>query len=154
MNGFTPSRTNSDYWNNGNIPWMTVDDINDQGKYFAKTRQQINGKSLNIKSRLVPADSTFICCTSATIGKVAINKIATTSNQQFNGLVIKNKKILLNEYLYIFCSTLKNRLLEIAGITTFPFVSVSKLGDILISLPPIREQEKIIEILNRIVNLL
>ena len=152
INGFTPSRTNPGYWKDGDIPWMTVEDINDQGKYFSKTKQCINGELLNVSNRLVPPYSTFLCCTSATIGKVAINTITTTSNQQFNGLVIKNKKVIVNEYLFIFCLTLKNKLLEIAGITTFPFVSVSKLGDILIPLPPVTEQDKIVKKLKAIEN--
>ncbi len=144
INGFTPSRTNTDYWNGGTLSWMTVEDLNEQGKFFYRTNQHINEEKLKCSNRIVPEDSTFICCTSATIGKVAINKIKTTSNQQFNGLVIKNQDILTNEYLYYFCLTLKPKLLEIAGVTTFPFVSTSKLGELLFPLPPINEQIRII----------
>ena len=27
VNGFTPLRTNPDYWNNGTVSWFTVEDI-------------------------------------------------------------------------------------------------------------------------------
>ena len=68
-----------------------------------------------------------------------------SSNQQFNGLTIKASYPVDNEYLFNYCSQLKNKLIEIAGVTTFPFVSVAKLGSIMISIPPIQEQKRIIE---------
>ena len=127
---------------------MTVEDINIQGKYLNSTLQHISSNAVKTKERIVPENSTFICCTSATIGKTCINNTPMCSNQQFNGLVIKDKCFIENEYLYYFCLTLKTKLLEIAGITTFPFVSVDKLGQILIPIPPIKEQDKIINKIN------
>ena len=150
INGFTPSRSNPEFWKNGDIPWMTVEDINEQGDSFSFTQQHITAKAIKSKERIIPANSTFICCTSATIGKVAINLIPSVSNQQFNGLVIKPHfvKYLDNTYLFLFCKTLKHKLLELAGTTTFPFVSVEKLSKILIPIPPIDEQLQIIKKLN------
>lgn len=145
INGFTPLRSNQDYWNSKDCCWMTVDDINNQGKYLYNTAQHISSIAIKNSSRIVPKDSTFICCTSATIGKVAINKVPMVSNQQFNGLVIKDNKNISNEYIYLYCSTLKNKLLEIAGITTFPFVSTTKLAEILIPIPPYQSQIKIVK---------
>ena len=119
VNGFTPLRSNANYWNSNDYCWMTVEDINDQGKYLFETSQHISNSAIKSLDKIVPADSTFICCTSATIGKVAINKVPMASNQQFNGLTIRQYYPVSNEYLFIFCSTLKTKLLEIAGITTF-----------------------------------
>ena len=151
VNGFTPLRSNANYWNSNDYCWMTVEDINHQGKYLFETFQHISNSAIKSLDKIVPADSTFICCTSATIGKVAINKVPMASNQQFNGLTIRQYYPVSNEYLFIFCSTLKTKLLEIAGITTFPFVSTGKLADILIPIPPLLEQYKIVEKLNIIV---
>ncbi len=151
VNGFTPLRSNSDFWNSKDCCWMTVEDINHQGKYLFETFQHISNLAIKSLDRIVPADSTFICCTSATIGKVAINKVPMASNQQFNGLTIKEYYPINNEYLFLFCSTLKTKLLEIAGITTFPFVSTGKLADILIPVPPLFEQNKIVAKLNIII---
>ena len=152
INGFTPSRSNSDFWKEGSIPWMTVEDLNIQGNYFSSTIQHITHKALKSKDRIIPKNSTFICCTSATIGRTAINLIPATSNQQFNGLVIKQhiSNYLDNNYLFIFCKTLKHKLIEMAGITTFPFVSVEKLSKILIPIPPLKEQIKIVNKINKL----
>lgn len=124
---------------------MTVEDINEQGKYLYTTSQFISNSAIKSSDRIVPPNSTFICCTSATIGRVAINKVCMSSNQQFNGLTIKASYPVDNEYLFNYCSQLKNKLIEIAGVTTFPFVSVAKLGSIMIPIPPILEQKRIIE---------
>ena len=152
INGFTPSRSNSDFWKDGTIPWMTVEDLNIQGDFFSSTIQRITHKALKSTERIIPKNSTFICCTSATIGRTAINLIPATSNQQFNGLVIKEhiSNYLDNNYLFIFCKTLKHKLIEMAGITTFPFVSVEKLSKILIPIPPLKEQIKIINKINKL----
>ena len=140
INGFTPSRSNASFWNN-EISWLTVEDINNQGKYIYKTEQAIS-KSVVGKGRIIPANNVILCCTSASIGKLCINKINTTTNQQFNGLV-KICNLIETEYLFIFCSTLKSTLLKIAGVTTFPFVSVDKLKSIVIPIPPLNEQKNI-----------
>ena len=39
--GSTPSRTNSLFWDNGDVPWFTVEDIYSQGKYIRETKQHI-----------------------------------------------------------------------------------------------------------------
>ena len=156
VNGFTPNRSVSQYWNLGDIPWMTVDDINVQGKHIKYTNQFINKISIKSDDKIVKANSVFICCTSATIGKTCINYIDMTSNQQFNGLTIKEsiKNFLLNDYVYLYVSQLKPTLLKVAGTTTFPFVSVSKLGDLIIPIPPINYQIKAVTLINNIDNLL
>lgn len=131
---------------------MTVEDLNIQGDFFSSTIQCITHKALKSTERIIPKNSTFICCTSATIGRTAINLIPATSNQQFNGLVIKEhiSNYLDNNYLFIFCKTLKHKLIEMAGITTFPFVSVEKLSKILIPIPPLKEQIKIVNKINKL----
>ena len=154
INGFTPTKSNPLFWENGTINWMTVDDINLQGKYISSTNKHITSKAIRNSNRIVPPQSTFICCTSATIGKVCINIVPMCSNQQFNGLVIKSKKLLDNEYLYYYCFTLKSYLLRSAGITTFPFVSVNKLGNFIIPIPPINEQHLIVSKIQKLESLI
>ena len=146
INGFTPLRANKEYWENGDISWFTVDDIHLQGRIIRHTNQHITEKALSKDSqRILPPDSILICCT-ASIGEYAITKIPLTTNQQFNGLVIKDsfKELCLPEYLFRIAPTFKGFLLGKAGKTTFGFVSVKKLGSMLIPLPPLAEQKRIV----------
>jgi len=140
-NGFTPSRSNSALWL-PEINWLTVDDINQQGKYINKTNQHISNIACS-KDRIVSENSIILCCTSASIGKLTINNIPITTNQQFNGLTPKIVGFIDIEFAYAFFKLLKKKLIDIAGITTFPFVSTDKLGNLLFPLPSISMQKNI-----------
>ena len=144
-NGFTPLRTNTDYWSNGTIPWFTVEDIRNEGTIVNNTRQKINEIAVT-KDRIVPANSFLLCCT-ASVGAFAQSKIPLTTNQQFNALTVKNdcSILLRDDYLYAIGEYFSNILHSIAGETTFEFVSVKKLGNVLLPVPPIEEQQRIIK---------
>ena len=72
--------------------------------------------------------------------------IELTTNQQFNGLVIKDKNILLPKFLFYFASQFKEKLLKLSGTTSFSFVSIKTIREnIKIPLPPLEVQEKIVE---------
>ena len=144
--GSTPIKSNKLYWENGTIPWFTVDDIREQGRIIKYTNKSITELAAQ-KLCVYPVDTILLCCT-ASIGEYAITKIETTSNQQFNGLMIKDKSILSPEYLFHLVSTLKDVLLKLSGKTTIDFVSVSKVSDIEIPLPPLEEQHRIVSILD------
>ena len=50
FNGSTPLKTKKAYWENGDIPWFTVDDLRDQGKYIRRTNKFITKLGLNESS--------------------------------------------------------------------------------------------------------
>ena len=104
-------------------------------------------------SRILPSGTVLLCCT-ASVGEFAITEIPLTTNQQFNGLVIKDywKKYFWNEFLFKISETFKDRLLSLAGKTTFNFISVKKLEKLVIPLPPIEEQRRIVHKLNELSN--
>lgn len=123
--GSTPTRTTKEFWNNGTISWFTVEDIYEQGRYISETKQHITELATK-KCFVYPVDTVLICCT-ASVGEYAITKKEMASNQQFNGMMIKDKSELHPEYLLYVASTLKEDLLRQAGKTTINFVSRSKL---------------------------
>ena len=147
INGFTPLKSNPDFWENGSIPWFTIEDVHIQGRRIYKTTQYISEKALGKDStRILPPNTVLLCCT-ASVGEYAITEIPLTTNQQFNGLVIKEyyQKYYSPEFLLELVQTFKLRLLNVAGKTTFNFVSVKKLGQLLIPLLPIKEQLRIVK---------
>lgn len=155
VNGFTPLRSNGEFWDSNDIPWFTVDDIREQGRVIYKTRQHISNKALSQKTkRLLPVNTVLLCCT-ASVGEYAITKIKLTTNQQFNGLVIKEqyRNDIDPMYLLCFVQTLKNKLIDKAGKTTFNFLSTKKLSQFLFPLPPIEEQARIVEKLDQLLPL-
>lgn len=140
--GSTPKRTESSFWDNGTYPWFTIEDIREQGHIISDTKQKITKIAWD-KMRIFPKDTILLCCT-ASLGEYAITQIPLSSNQQFNGLTIKDKNYLSPMYLMHYCSTLKNTLLSLSGKATIDFVSAEKVRQIPIPVPPRAEQERIV----------
>ena len=151
-NGFTPLRSNKLFWENGTMPWFTIEDKHNQGFKIKETKQKITTLAYN-QDRIIPANSVLLCCT-ASIGEVAYNEIPLITNQQFNGITPKDnlKHLIYPMFVYYFCTTLKNYLNSIAGATTFGFVSLSKLGKITFPLPPFNEQKRIVDTIENLLN--
>lgn len=149
-NGFTPLRSNMDFWNSKDVPWFTVNDIRNQGRVITYTDQYISNLAVT-DNKVVPKNSILLCCT-ASIGEYALTKIDLTTNQQFNGMTIKDKyqEFIDIWFVYYWVQTIKEDMISKAGKTTFPFLSVTKLGDFLIPLPPIEEQKRIVEKLDEL----
>ncbi|MCI1640414.1 MAG: restriction endonuclease subunit S [Bacteroidales bacterium] len=53
INGSTPLRSNKEYWDDGDFPWFTIDDIKEQGRIITNTKQKVTNKALN-KLRVLP----------------------------------------------------------------------------------------------------
>ncbi|HOB53856.1 MAG TPA: N-6 DNA methylase [Acidobacteriota bacterium] len=146
FNGSTPSRKKACYWDNGTIPWFTVDDIRKKGRVIRETIQSVSERALIETSlKLLPANSVLLCCT-ASVGEYAFTEIELTTNQQFNGLVV-NKDYsdrLFPKFLFHLSAQFKDELLRLSGKTSFNFVSCGTLKTIKIPLPPLDTQRSIV----------
>jgi len=145
INGNTPLKSNKSFWENGTINWFSIDDFRKQGKFIEVTEKKV---TTHAKVRVLPKNTVILCCT-ASIGEVAITSNPMATNQQFNGLLIKNKDELNYEYLYYFCLTLKKQLLELSSTTTISFLSSSKLKQLKLPIPPLSEQKRIVAKLDK-----
>lgn len=148
VNGSTPLRSNKSFWENGNISWFTIDDIRTQGRKITETKQKVTQTALEESSlRMLPINAVLLCCT-ASIGEYAITEIPLATNQQFNGLVVKNQKLLSPYFLFHYCATLKDKLLNLSGKTTIDFIPISRLRELEIPVPPLPEQQRIVSVLD------
>ena len=155
FNGSTPSTKTKQYWQNGTIPWFTIDDIREQGRIITKTQKFVTKEGFNNSSlKLLPKDTVLLCCT-ASVGEYAINDIELTTNQQFNGLVIKENflKKLLPKFLFWVVVNIKPEL-ENNISSSFSYVSVGKLKKIKIPVPPIEIQQEIVAELDSYQNII
>lgn len=148
LNGSTPSKSDRSFWEDGHIPWFTIDDIREQGRIICRTKQSITQKALDSTSvKLLPKQTVLLCCT-ASVGEYALTEIELTTNQQFNGLISKDTQYLSPNYLFRYVSILKDELLAISGTTTISFIPISRLKNINIKIPPLSEQKRIVAILD------
>ena len=146
FNGSTPSRKKKGYWENGTVPWFTVNDIRENGRIIRQTIQFTTNEALEETSlKLLPRNTVLLCCT-ASVGEYALAEIELTTNQQFNGLVVKKSfsERLSPKYLFHLSAQFKDELLRLSGKTSFDFVSGGTLKTFQIPLPPLEVQKEIV----------
>lgn len=83
-NGYTPSKSNPTYWDNGTIPWFRMEDIRKNGHILSDSIQHVTQQAVK-KSGLFPAYS-IIVATTATIGEHALIIVDSLANQRFTFL--------------------------------------------------------------------
>lgn len=144
IGGGTPKTKVDEYWINGKIPWLTPADmkfIND--KYVSHGQRNITELGLEKSSaKLIPKNS-IIYSSRAPIGYIGISKNELCTNQGFKSLVPFDEEIV--NYIYYSLIALTPEIQSKASGTTFKEISGTKFGEILIPLPPINEQNNIIE---------
>ena len=148
-NGYTPSKSVKDFWENGTIPWFRMEDIRQNGRILSDSIQHITEKAIK-GSGLFPANS-IILATTATIGEHALIIADSLANQQFTNLKIR--KSLSNtldmkfffHYMFIVDEWCKNN----TNVSGFASVDISKFKNLLIPIPPMDEQQRIVSILDR-----
>lgn len=103
-NGYTPSKSKTEYWENGTIPWFRMEDIRANGNILSDSIQHITPEAIK-GFALFPAYS-IIVATSATIGEHALITVESLANQRFTYLSKKkpfeNKVDMLYFHYYMF----------------------------------------------------
>jgi type I restriction enzyme S subunit len=147
VGGGTPRRGNAAFFG-GSIPWATPTDVTAlEGPFIEQTKETITQAGLRESSaRLVPS-GTVLMTSRATIGYTAIAAVPMATNQGLANLVCGDQ--LLPEYLAFWLRWQRDRLIQLAGGTTFKELSKSTLKRVRIPLPPLDEQRRIVDILNR-----
>ena len=99
--GGTPATSNSEYYDNGTIPFIKIDDL--QNKYIKTNKDCITELGLQKSSAwIVPANS-IIYSNGATIGAISINLFPVCTKQGILGVVPKAD---INvEFLYYFMTS-------------------------------------------------
>ena len=104
--GGTPTSTNKEYYN-GEIPFLSINDITKQGKYVRYTENHLSQSGLENSSAWVVPKYSLIMSMYASVGLVTINEIPITTSQAMFAMQLKNKDLL--DYLYYYLSYFKYR---------------------------------------------
>ena len=139
--GGTPSRKHEEYYN-GDILWIKTGELNNGWIY--DTEEKITDEGLKKSSaKLFPPNSVLIAMYGATIGKVAILGVPATTNQACACAVCNQS--LLYMYLFYYCISQKNVFIEKGKGGAQPNISQIILKQHPIPLPPLSEQQRIVE---------
>ena len=143
--GSTPKTDVKEYWQNGNIKWITPKDLGKlTNKFIFDTERKITQDGLNSCSTTIIPKGSIIISTRAPIGHIAICGDEMCFNQGCKGIVIKNKNQVLNDFLYYVLLTKVKEMDALGSGATFKEISRKKLASIQIPLPPLPEQKRIV----------
>ena len=145
--GGTPSRSNINYWNNGDIPWCKIGDFS--GKYINQVKENITEEGLKNSSAKIFKRGTILYTIFATVGEVAILEIESATNQAIAGLELINNEVNL-EYLYYYLKSLKFLMLKKSRGVAQNNINLGILKNIEIKIPDKEEQINIAKILDNI----
>lgn len=139
VTGGTPSKKHTEYYG-GNFPFFKPVDLN-SGRHVYNASEYLSEAGKNI-SCMIPKYSTLVCCIGS-IGKSGYLEIDGTTNQQINSAIPKFDSL----YLYYFINTnyFIIQLLQKASATTISIVNKTKMENCFFPLPPLAEQQRIVE---------
>ena len=104
--GGTPTSTNKEYYD-GEIPFLSINDITEQGKYIYSTEKHLSEKGLlNSSAWVVPVNS-LILSMYASVGLTTINKIPLATSQAMFSMELKEPELI--DYLYYYLTYFKYR---------------------------------------------
>jgi type I restriction enzyme S subunit len=143
--GSTPSRTQPAYWSDGSIPWVTSGSTSNRvissGDEFV-TPAAVKAHRL----RLYPAGTLLVALygQGKTRGQVAVLEISATINQACAAICPIDGLPSIQSYLRLLLEKQYDEVRMLAAGGAQPNLNVQKIKELLVPLPPLAEQRRIV----------
>lgn len=142
--GGTPSRNNAKYYN-GNIPWITVKDL-DGSFYKDDAIEYITEEAIKYSATNLIQENSVIIATRMGLGRGFINTKPVAINQDMKALILNDN---IDSRYFLFWYINKASMIEKLGTgTTVKGIRLETLRELKLPLPPFREQQRIVEVLS------
>ena len=144
--GKTPLRSNKQFWENGTIHWATTTEVNET--YIVSTNEKVTKQAIEeLKLKLLPINTILLAMygQGKTRGKVALLKIESTINQAF--AAIKPNKNYSTNFVFNFLDSMYEKIRDLSHGSNQDNLNLDIVKALHIPIPPLKEQEKIAEIL-------
>ena len=141
QSGGTPSRSNTNYWNSPEIPWVKISDI--KGKHITETEEYISNEGLSNSSAKIFPSGTILYTIFATLGEVGILDIDAATNQAIAGLTINSNKI-KRDYLYYYLQSIKRQVTNMGRGVAQNNINIGILKQLEVPLYPPNIQSEIV----------
>ena len=151
LTGGTPKSTEELYYG-GDINWLVSGDIHKK-KIFESTKKITKEGLLNSSAKILPINSVLIALNGQgkTRGTVAVLKTKSCCNQSLISINSNDKKLLLNEYIFVYLDNEYISLRSISGENSRNGLSKTLLEKYLIKIPKdINEQKAIADVLTKV----
>lgn len=145
QSGGTPSSKEASYWD-GDNNWVTLVDLPAENfiTQLYSTKRKITDDGIkNSAAKLLPI-GTVLVSTRATIGRVAIAREETSTNQGFKNIVIKDAYAAIPEYVALAAKMLEEKMKSLASGGTFSEISKTTFETLSMPLPSLEEQNQIV----------
>lgn len=148
VSGATPDTSDTTFWG-GDICWATPKDLADLNDAFiSDTPRKLSQRGLeSCGASILPTESVLFS-SRAPIGHVAINAVPMATNQGFKSFIPDRQK-LDARFLYYWLRKHRPYLESLGNGATFKEVSKAIVSRIEIDLPPLPDQRRIADILDR-----
>ena len=144
--GKTPLRSNKQFWDNGTINWATTTEVNET--YIVSTNEKITNQAVaELKMKILPINTILLAMygQGKTRGKVALLRIESTINQAFAS--IKPNKNYSTNFIFNYLDKSYEKIRDLSHGSNQDNLNLDIVKALQIPLPPLKEQEKIAEIL-------
>ena len=144
--GGTPKKGVSEYYEDGNIPWLRTQEV--VFRDICKTECFITESAVkNSAAKWIPENCVIVAISGATAGRCAINKIPLTTNQHCLNLEVDPEMALYRYVYYCICAKQEELLAKKEGARGD--LNSTRILSLQIDLPSIEEQKRIVSILDR-----
>ena len=149
--GHTPSRDNDKFWENCNIPWVTVEDLRNNGidslKPISDTCQKISELGLANSAAVLHPKGTVMLSRTASIGFSCVIDAEMATTQAFVTWT-PHKELLNSNYLNAALMAMRDHYFALAYGATHLTIYFPDLKGLKIPLPPLADQQKIAKFLD------
>jgi len=139
--GRTPSGTRDDCFDVHGLPWVTPSDV----KHFSikDSARRISQLALDDgEVHQYPAGSTLLVGIGATVGKAGHAYSPVSANQQLN-ILVPDERVIDPEFLTLAVVAAREQVRLAADSATMPIINQEKTGRLLVTIPPLPEQQAI-----------
>lgn len=145
IGGGTPKTSCCEYWN-GDIPWLSVKDFNNDQRYVYETEKSITEAGLkNSSTKLLHKNDTIISAR-GTVGEMAMIPFPMAFNQSCYGLQAK-EEIVTPAFLYYLVKHNINGLRKNTHGSVFDTITRDTFDSIDVEVPSLQQQQKIAGVL-------
>ena len=145
IGGGTPKTSEPSYWG-GHIPWLSVKDFGNDGKYVYSTEKSITDAGLNNSSTKLLKKDDIIISARGTIGAIAMLSSEMAFNQSCFG--IRSNTLVDQHYLYYLTKTKIAELQKNSHGSVFDTITRDTFAKLDCLIPPFEKQKAIASILS------
>ena len=139
--GGTPKATVREYYENGDIPWLIIGDLNDS--IVTSSATKITELGLQNSSAKIIEEGTLMVAMYGSIGKLGITGMRCCTNQAI--AYAKELHGVTTKYMFYYMAMIKSELISKGKGGTQKNISQTVLNSLIVAYPPsINEQERIV----------